>query len=52
MVMLITKCFPQDTKKTKTCRCEIKKKEGKKETIEEREREESLTCCLVFGQII
>ena len=29
-----------------------KKEREEKETIEESEREESLTCCSVFGQII
>ena len=43
MVMLITKCFPQDTKKRETCRVvgvKEKRKRGKG-TVEEREREES-----------
>ena len=30
MIMLKTGCFPQDTKKTETCRHERKKKEGKR----------------------
>ena len=57
MVMLITKCFPQETKKIETCRAvdmKEKRKTGKaeKETREEREREESPIYFSVFSQII
>ena len=57
MVMLITKCFPQDTKKTETSRAiDVKEKrkrgKAKKEIGEERESEESSTYFSVFSQII
>ena len=57
MVMLITKCFPQETKKIETCRAvDVKEKreteKAEMETGEEREREESPTYFSVFSQII
>ena len=57
MVMLVIKCFPQDTKKTETCRAvdvkeKRKRRKAEKETGEERESEESPTYFSVFSQII
>ena len=38
MIMLKIGCFPQDTKKTETCRHERKKKEGKRNCGRKREK--------------